>query len=145
MLVGDNRVFPIRNMQSSGPRENFVSLSNSATSDNTLSTLDSLISKDFLIKNRGSDISTRVEKSFLKNKKKTNVKEAVITEEDHEREDSINKSDILSSSHLGKNIKLNIFKLSYRYLYNILIIISKNINETLRDKKTNIGITREIW
>lgn len=100
MLVGDNRVFPIRNIKSSGSRENFVSLSNSATSDNTLSSLDSSISQDFLIKNRGSDISARVEKSFIKNKKKTNVKEAVIAEEDHEKKDSINKSDVLSSSHL---------------------------------------------
>nr|XP_050864936.1 serine/threonine-protein kinase 11-interacting protein isoform X1 [Vespula vulgaris]XP_050864937.1 serine/threonine-protein kinase 11-interacting protein isoform X1 [Vespula vulgaris]XP_050864938.1 serine/threonine-protein kinase 11-interacting protein isoform X1 [Vespula vulgaris] len=100
MLVGDNRVFPIRNIKSSGSRENFVSLSNSATSDNTLSSLDSSISKDFLIKNRGSDISARVEKSFIKNKKKTNVKEAVIAEEDHEKKDSINKSDVSSSSHL---------------------------------------------
>lgn len=99
MLVGENRVFPIRDMQSSVSRENFASLSNSAISNNTFSSLDSSISKDYTIKNQGS-----AEKSFLKSKKKTNVKEAVIAEEDYERKDTINKSDILSSSHLGKNI-----------------------------------------
>ncbi|XP_046828648.1 uncharacterized protein LOC124428534 isoform X1 [Vespa crabro] len=100
MLVGDNRVFPIRNMQSSVSRENFASFSNSATSDNTFSSFDSSISKNYPIKNQGSDISARAEKSFIKSKKKTNIKEAIIAEEDYEKKDSINKSDILSSSHL---------------------------------------------
>ncbi|XP_015179281.1 PREDICTED: serine/threonine-protein kinase 11-interacting protein isoform X2 [Polistes dominula] len=105
MLVEDNRVFPIRNMQSSVvSRDNFVSLSNSTTSNNTFSSGDSFVSKDFLINTpQTSNTSTRGETSFTalgKSRKKTNVKEAIITEEDQEKKDSVNKSEVLSSSHL---------------------------------------------
>ncbi|KAI4488204.1 hypothetical protein M0804_005052 [Polistes exclamans] len=104
LLVEDNRVFPIRNMQSSVSRDNFVSLSDSTTSNNTFSSSDSFVSKDFLIKTpQASNINARGEKSFTalgKSRKKTNVKEAVIAEEDQEKKDSMSKSEVLSSSHL---------------------------------------------
>ncbi|KAI4491331.1 hypothetical protein M0802_010264 [Mischocyttarus mexicanus] len=97
MLLEDNRVFPIRNMQSSASKENFVSLSDSTTSNNTFSSVDSVVvSKDLMIKTPTSSISARGEKS----RRRTNVKEAVIAEDDQEKKDSTNKSEVLSSSHL---------------------------------------------
>ncbi|KAK2581126.1 hypothetical protein KPH14_007940 [Odynerus spinipes] len=105
MLVGENRVFHIRTMQSSISRENLVSLSDSTNSENTFSSLESSISKDLLVKSQCQEISGSLEKSFIKNKKKTYVKEAVIAEEEQDKKDLTNESDLLSSSHLETSME----------------------------------------
>lgn len=103
ILVSENRNYSIRSI-GVVPREYFSSISD-FTSDNSIASLEASFCDDNSEKRQSLDgmdsLSTSVT-SITKSKRKQTVKEAVIAEEEHDKEKSIGKPASLSSSFMGK-------------------------------------------
>ncbi|XP_029051044.2 serine/threonine-protein kinase 11-interacting protein isoform X1 [Osmia bicornis bicornis] len=94
-LIAENRLFTIRSKQSAS-NEVLASLTNSVSSS-SLSTSVNVSTTSEIAAGKSIDITNSVERNLSKSKKKLNVKEALIAEDDQERKESEANSSICSS------------------------------------------------
>lgn len=100
-LIAENRLFTIRSKQSSS-NEVLASLTNSVSSS-SLSTSVTVSTTSEIVAGKSIDITNSVERNLSKSKKKLNVKEAIIVEDDQEKKESETDSNICSS-YLGNKL-----------------------------------------
>ncbi|XP_043479640.1 serine/threonine-protein kinase 11-interacting protein isoform X2 [Leptopilina heterotoma] len=106
ILVSENRNYSIRSI-GAVPREYFSSVSDFA-SDNSFASLEASFCDDSSEKRQSFDgmdsLSTSVT-SIMKSKRKQTVKEAIIAEEEHDKEKSSGKPASLSSSFMESSME----------------------------------------
>ncbi|XP_076762138.1 uncharacterized protein LOC143430051 isoform X1 [Xylocopa sonorina] len=95
-IIAENHLFTIRSDQSTS-NEFLASMSNSVNSNSlSTSTIDTATIIEF-IAGKSTDGLNDTEKSLSKSKRKSNIKEAIIAEDDQERKESKAESDISTS------------------------------------------------
>lgn len=113
-LIGENRIFGIKSSQAE-LRDDSVSLTNSLNS--LVTSIDSSANDSLMTKSQNSELTQSMERSIVKGKKKQNVKEAVIAEDDHEKDDSFEiKDTLMSTSYLGESLNKEVFFLLIYFL-----------------------------
>lgn len=91
LLIADNRTFPIRTMKFSS-KENLNSLTNSINSSISTNFMDTSTVEE----NSMEESLNNIETISIKSKRRKNVKEAIIADEDQEKESNTKSNEVSS-------------------------------------------------